>query len=119
MIEAARISDGSSPADEFLTALVSRRNFRDLGISRAADVAVRFEDFARTGNLLIPRELRELREGIWEIKVGKVRLPFFWLTEPYESRAVRLTHGFIKSTDKTPRGEMDRAVWVRREDHSS
>ncbi|MER7168903.1 type II toxin-antitoxin system RelE/ParE family toxin [Micromonospora sp. NPDC000207] len=112
MIEAARAPDGNSLADAFLMDMARTSK----GISRLADVAMRFEDFARTGDLEIPRELNELVEDLWEIKVQKVRLPFFWLQKPFDSTAVRLTHGFMKGTEKTPRKEIYRAMWVRKAD---
>jgi hypothetical protein len=31
-------------------------------------------------------------------------------------RLDRLTHGFVKGTQRTPRKEIDVALWIRRED---
>ncbi|GAB3337672.1 hypothetical protein RMN56_10285 [Micromonospora halotolerans] len=112
MVEAARISDGTALADEFLQKLEKKRG----GLELVAAVAVRFEDIARTGTLEIPRELNELRDDLWEIKAERVRLPFYWTQRAFASKAIRITHGFLKGTWKTPRGEIDKALWVRRED---
>jgi phage-related protein len=115
MIEAARTRDDAVLADEFLRDLERTRG----GLARLADVAMRFEDLALTGTLEIPRELNELRDDLWEVKVEKIRLPFFWLQQPFKSTAIRLTHGFMKNTQRTPRKEIDRAQWVRKEDLES
>jgi hypothetical protein len=112
VIEAARTMARRSPADEFLRMLAGggRANLR-----RLADIMVRFEDMARLGTLPIPRELNELRGGIWEIKAGNVRLPFFDV-DRLPITELRVTSGFLKRQERTPRREIDRAEWVRRED---
>jgi hypothetical protein len=122
LIEAARTADGRSPVDEFLSKLARSavRNTRagQADRKRLADVAIRFEDFARTGQLKVPTELRwNLRDGISEIKAGDVRLLFYERSlADHGGDVVRLTNGFIKGTDRTPRGDLDKALWVREED---
>lgn len=112
MIEAARTADGTSPAFDFLAGLGRRPK----EIPRLAAVVMRFEELSRTGTLPIPRELNELRDGIWEIKAETVRLPYFRITGPCAMEVIRVTHGFTKNTQRTPRKEIDKALWVRRED---
>ena len=112
MIEAARVPACGTPVDDFLCQL--ERDGRD-GRLRLADLAIRFEDFARTGTLQVPRELRDLRDGIREIKAGDVRVLFFD-TACSSKPAVRLTNGFRKRTQKTPRRSIDQAMWVRGKD---
>ncbi|MDH6577570.1 hypothetical protein [Kitasatospora sp. MAP5-34] len=115
MIEAARCPDGML-ADQWIAKLERSKSRRDL--DRLADIAIVFESFARRGTLEVPRELNELGDGLREIKVGKHRFPFFHL-EGSPAGAVRLTHGFLKGTWPTPRGELDKAKWVRRKDLES
>lgn len=115
MIEAARVSDDTPPVQAFLEWLL-REHPNDL-----ADVLMRFEELARTGQLTIPYEMRALIDGIWEIKTSEVRIPFFWLQQPHNSTAVRLTHGFMKSKGRTaegrtPRKHINKAKWVREVD---
>lgn len=114
MIESAVISNGRPPFDVFI---------ERLGDADRADVAVRFEDLARSGTLVIPRELRQLRsDGLWEIKTPNVRLMFFYETHPVDSRrTIRITHGFMKgvwrtSNGRVPRKEFNKADWIHRED---
>jgi hypothetical protein len=86
-------------------------------------------------------EINDLGEGLWELKIGKVRIPFFEgnctgtgssmgaipkLGLPTNvqppttgSHCARMTHAFEKGTEKTPRREIDRAEGIRREDFHS
>ncbi|MEV6863279.1 hypothetical protein AB0M44_20020 [Streptosporangium subroseum] len=116
MIEAARTIAGECRADAFIKKLEASRARRDA--ERLADILVRFERYAITGSLAIPRELNDLRDGIKEIKAGDVRLPFFDVPKS-STGAIRLTSGFIKKSWRTPRGYIDEAIWVRREDLAS
>ncbi|WP_329092366.1 hypothetical protein [Streptosporangium sp. NBC_01469] len=83
-----------------------------------ADIIIRLERYAATGTLAVPRELNDLRDGIREIKVGDVRLPFFDVPGSV-ANAIRLTSGFLKKSWQTPRGYIDEAIWVRKEDLAS
>lgn len=113
MIEAAWDRDGAAAADQFLNELLVSRKRKDR--QRLADVLVRFESYCRTGTLKVPMELNDLRDGIREIKAGDVRLPFFHV-DPSPAGAVRLTHGFLKGTQRAPFKEIARAIGIRRED---
>ncbi|WP_204017564.1 hypothetical protein [Sphaerimonospora thailandensis] len=115
MIEAARTTAGECRADAFITELESTRSRKNL--TRLADIVVRFERFALTGSLPVPRELNDLEDGIKEIKAGDVRLPFFDVPRS-PTGAVRLTSGFLKKSWKTPPKYIREAIWVRKEDLS-
>ena len=97
---------------EFLDALA---NGKKKDLERLAKLMVRFEEYARTGRLVVPRELNELRNGFWEVKAGDARMIFFYAGHPGRA-SIRLTNGFVKNTQKTPRKEIDTATWIRRED---
>ncbi|MFF0387989.1 hypothetical protein ACFYS8_04750 [Kitasatospora sp. NPDC004615] len=112
MIEAARCPDGVL-ADEWIQQLEQSKSRRAKDL--LADIAIVFESFAHRGTLEIPRELNTLVDGLRELKIQDQRFPFFDL-EGSPTNAVRLTHGFKKGTVKTPRPELDKARWVRRED---
>lgn len=116
MIEAARTASGECRADAFISGLESSRSRRDA--DRLADVLVRFERYAMTGTLAVPRELNDLEQGLREIKAGDVRLPFFDVPKS-PTNAIRLTSGFIKRTWMTPRKYINEALWIRREDTAS
>jgi hypothetical protein len=80
IIEAARTHDGKEPVEEFLRRLEKPRRAKNT--QRLADIAIVFEEYGRTGTLDIPRELNDLRRGgLWEIKAGDVRFPFFEFTD--------------------------------------
>ncbi|MBT2509675.1 hypothetical protein J7I98_28140 [Streptomyces sp. ISL-98] len=116
MIEAARVADGHSPVDEYLNALLSSK--KDADQDRLATILIRFEAFARRGELEVPRELNELRDGLWEFKATQDRIPFFYLEEK-KSRTLRVTHGFFKRQIFTPHKEINWALRIRREDLAS
>ncbi|WP_441245597.1 type II toxin-antitoxin system RelE/ParE family toxin [Kitasatospora sp. McL0602] len=116
MIEAARMTDGRYPADEYLNSLLASNKPAEL--DRLANLLIRLEHYAHRGTLEIPRELNELRDGMWEFKAGRDRLPFFNLEES-PSGALRLTHGFYKKQQETPHKEINMALKVRREDLES
>ncbi|WP_372481724.1 type II toxin-antitoxin system RelE/ParE family toxin [Streptomyces coriariae] len=115
MLEAARTTDGSYKCDEFFLNLEGSRRKKDR--ARLADILMVLEDFAHR-ELIFPREINNLEDGIRELKPGDVRLPFFDVPGT-KVGAVRLTHGFIKGTRRTPRKEILKALWVREEDARS
>jgi hypothetical protein len=118
IIEAARTLGGDEPAEEFLGRLERSRKRKDT--QRLADIAIVFEEYGQTGSLKIPRELNELRGGLREIKAGDTRFSFYELTDSDHSAVVtRLTGGFLKGTLRTPRGEIDKGLWVMGEDRQS
>jgi phage-related protein len=111
-IEAALDKDGVGQAGAFLDELAAGSDRqRDL----VSDMLIRLETFARTGKLIVPRELNYLRGDLWEVKAGTLRLPFYYRKEA-SCGQVRLTHGFVKRSERTPRREMDRGEAIIRED---
>jgi phage-related protein len=116
MIEAARIEDGTSPVDDYLNALSCSK--REVDRDRLARILIRFEAFAKRGELEVPRELNELRDGLWEFKAQRDRIPFFYLHGD-KPRALRVTHGFLKRQLPTPLREINWALRIRREDLAS
>ncbi|WP_078853184.1 type II toxin-antitoxin system RelE/ParE family toxin [Streptomyces sp. NRRL S-1824] len=115
MIEAAKAA-GQCLADDYLAALETSRRAKDQ--DRLADILIVLESYAHRGKLEVPRELNRLTEDIQELKAGDARLPFFDVINS-DAGAVRLTHGFNKKQQRTPRREIDRAKWVKREDTAS
>ncbi|MFF0445052.1 type II toxin-antitoxin system RelE/ParE family toxin [Streptomyces sp. NPDC004609] len=117
MIEAARTTEERFEADEFIAEL-ERNHKRRGNLQRLADIAIRLEEFAERGTLRVPLQLNRLRDDLYEVKAGDVRLPFFYCTH-FTGKTVRLTHGFLKKSQKTPRKHIDKALWVMREDGAS
>jgi hypothetical protein len=115
IIEAARTRDGAEPVEEFFRKLENSKRGSDT--QRLADIAIIFEEYGQRGMLRVPRELNDLRDGLREIKVHDIRFPFYETTDSQHSAVVtRLTGAFIKGTARTPRREIDKALWVMRED---
>ena len=120
VIEAARTAKGNDLVDEYLTKK-SWLLLRNRPQVSEADVAIVFDEYARIGHLRIPRELNDLdlSIGLREIKVGAARFPFYELAdELHPVIATRLTHGFTKGTDETPRKEIAKAKAVMEYDRS-
>jgi hypothetical protein len=121
IIEAARAAGGQDLIDEYLTKkpwLLRRKKV----LVNEANVALRFEEYARTGTLRIPLELNDLDVtiGLREIKVGKARFPFYELTDSQHPVTVtRLTHGFTKGTEETPLREISKAKAIMQLDGQS
>ncbi|HET8660144.1 MAG TPA: hypothetical protein VFM55_14240 [Micromonosporaceae bacterium] len=96
MIEAARMATGTAPADTFMAELE-----RSGQLDKLADIAIRFEDFARTGTLSVPVQLKHIENGIHQVKAVTVRLLFYY-TNHFSHETVRLTNGYIKRARECP-----------------
>ena len=121
IIEAARAAGGQDLIDEYLTKkpwLLWRKEV----LVNEANVALRFDEYARIGTLRIPLELNDLdlTIGLREIKVGVARFPFYELTDSQHAVTVtRLTHGFTKGTEQTPPREIRKAKAIMQLDGQS
>lgn len=116
MIEAARLADGTSPVDNDLIAFEKSRK-KEI-VKSLADLAIILEKYADHDTLRIPGELNDLEDGIRELKIKIIRLPFFEL--PGSRRgAVRLTHGFEKKSQTCPPPQIRRAIWIRGQDQEA
>lgn len=76
---------------------------------RDAVLAFLRERVAEHGPPTNDEQCKELEDGILEFKKGPVRILWFWDA----GQMVLCTHAFRKRTQKTPRGEIDRARLVR------
>lgn len=110
-IEAALDRHGEALALTYLLGLDERKNTQHL----LADVLIRLEAFASSGSLSIPRELNQLTDELFEIKVGTIRLPFYYRRDAVCGQ-IRITHGFQKRSEKTPRPQIERGTAIIRED---
>lgn len=113
MIEAARTAAGVAPADAFMAELESLGEFDKL-----AEIAIRFEDFARTGKLTVPLQLKHLVDDIHQVKAVTVRVLFYY-TKHLNRRTVRLTNGYIKRARECPPKHIRLAKRVRGDDQQS
>jgi len=121
IIEAARADNGKDLVDEYLTKKPWRLRRKQVDV-READVALIFDEYARTGTLRIPLELNDLDRaiGLREIKVGAARFPFYEFTDQQHAVTVtRLTHGFTKGGETTPPREIRQAKWVIDQDRQT
>jgi phage-related protein len=88
---------GQSPVLEFINNLPARDRAR-------IDLAIRLlQEF---GTELKMPHARPLREGIWELRPGGVRLLYF----AYINRQFVILHGFRKTTNQTPQREIETAI---------
>ena len=102
------------------------------------DLNEALQNFADDPTSLMKHEVNSLGSDLWELKIGKIRVPFVAsgcsgtvstssifrsLTlpshvpaPPSTAKCARATHAFLKGTQKTPRKEIDRAIAIGRED---
>ncbi len=135
-MEAAVDSAGRPAAIDWLDSWVTRP--RKSRIRKLADLQAALEDFGDSPQHLRLTELNSLGQDLWELKVGKIRLPFVAAkcsgtvsraadqlqlvlpqhvpAPPPGSCCARATHGFAKKTEKTPRRELEIARAIGRED---
>lgn len=119
-VETAIDKTKSSPAHDDLSSMrsSSKSAIRD----RYYDLEDRFEQYSAYGKLEVPREMREIPQGLWEIKTAQDRVPFYAVKATGDHRrSIRLLSVFQKKKGKTaegkiPRNQVDRAVWVREGD---
>ena len=101
-IEYAVCANGSMPAREFIEGMVESERQR---------LGVLFRRMADTGEIHNPQQFKKIKDKIYEFKRYQTRLGCFQVGDRW-----RLTHGFIKKTDKWPKREIERATRIRKED---
>ncbi len=98
--------DGTEPAKDFILSL---------DVKMQAKIVREIELLAVNGTELREPYSKYIGDNIFELraKVGSdiSRVLYFF----FVGRKVILTNGFIKKTDKTPRGEKDRAIRYRQD----
>ena len=103
-IEFYQLSNGREPAKEFLT---------DLDVKMRAKMADTISLLQDNGFELREPYSKHLTDGIFELraKVGSdaARVLYFF----YVNRRIILTNGFVKKTQKTPAGEIEKAKRYR------
>ena len=64
-----------------------------------------------------PRILKKLNEEIWEFRTRyqnlQIRLLAFW--DPKIKSLIICSHGFIKKSQKVPKGELEKAMKIKNE----
>lgn len=105
-VEAARQQDGTHEVLINFEALEGSEKEADR--ERYYDIVARLEQFATQGRLEQPRKFRPLhtREGLWEIKTAEDRVGCYVReADQRHSLALRLTHQWPKSANKTADGK--------------
>ncbi len=88
---------GESTVLDFINGLPARDRAR-------IDLAIRL--LKEFGTELGMPHVRPLRDRIWELRPGGVRLLYF----AYINRQFVILHGFRKTTNQTPNGEIETAI---------
>jgi hypothetical protein len=85
------------------------------GRTTYAGGAARIVEAART--LEGDEPVTELRGRLMEFKVGDTRLAFYETRDAAHALTIaRMTHGFTKRSQRTPRRQIDRGIWVMSQD---
>ena len=111
MIEAARTRTGDTPLERFFAILEQNGETTLL-----ADVALRFEAFARYGRLYDESQFEYVGEGMYTLKTAKLRLPCFPARHEPGAGGIRITHGYKSSRSKISRRELATAKSIRGDD---
>ena len=102
-------SDGTRPAEEFI---LSQDN------KMQAKLFMTLEFLEDKGPLLREPYSKPLGDGIFEVRAKQgsdiSRVLYFFVV----GKKIILTNGFVKKTQKTPPGEIDRAKRYRKDYHS-
>ena len=135
-LEAALDQQGNSPLlDEWESKI---RTGKGRYADDWADLTIVVEIFLNDPKALRSNEVNDLGDGLWELKGGRLRLPFFGVDcsgtvsssghhrhlvlpggvrPPQGSdRSARGTHVFGKGQQRTPRKQIDRALGIMRRD---
>ena len=135
-MEAALDQKGKASALEELQSWL--QNPRKSMQRRVGDLYAALQNFADDPTSMMVHELNSLGPDLWELKIGKLRLPFVAANcsgtasssgifrsltlpnhlpqPPVVAKTARATHAFLKESQKTPRKEIDRALAIGRED---
>ena len=105
-VEFYETAAGERPAEEFLDAL---------DVKMRGKLVMTLKVLQEQGNRLREPYSKHLEDGIFEVR-GKVgsdisRVLYFF----YYGGRIILTNGFIKKTQKTPRGEIEKAKLYRKD----
>lgn len=106
VVEFYEMQNGERPAEEFLN---------ELDIKMRSKLVMTLKVLQEKGNGLREPYSKHLEDGIFEIR-GKVgtdisRVLYFF----YFGGKIILTNGFIKKSQKTPRGEIEKAKAYRKD----
>jgi len=99
---------GACPAGEF---------FDSLGLPDKAKMNALFRTAADHAPFHNPEKFGNLGAGLYEFKSHQIRMPFAYSSS--ERQLILVTHGFIKKKDKTPREEIDRALYLLEQNQRS
>lgn len=99
--------NGACPAGDF---------FDGLSTLNKAKITALFKILGDHGRYFNPTKFGDLENGLFEFKSHQIRMPFAYAQN---SRGeIVVTHGFVKQKDKTPKGEIDRAWRIFKEDQA-
>ena len=101
-VEFYETAAGERPAEEFLVAL---------DVKMRGKLVMTLKVLQEQGNRLREPYSKHLEDGIFEVRGNISRVLYFF----YYGGRIILTNGFIKKTQKTPRGEIEKAKLYRKD----
>ena len=101
-IEYAVCANGSMPAKNFI---------EDLDESELRRLDTLFRRMADTGRIHNRKQFKQVDGKVYEFKRYQTRVGCFQVGDRW-----RLTHGFVKKSDKWPKREIERATRIMQED---
>ena len=104
-IDFYRTNDGYSDIESFLNYLNNKALTNKDARIQHKQISQYIQFLADYGTRLGENVTKHLDEDIWELRPGKNRVLFFY----FENDTYVLLHHFRKKTQKTPRGEIEKA----------
>ena len=107
---------GNKPFAKFISDLAKKH--KDVEIAQINLYVDKLEEYGYEINTYIPKAIKPLRDGVYELRPKNNRVLFFYFNEG----DYIILHGFTKKTNKTPKNEIEKAInekndYIRRYGH--
>lgn len=102
--------NGNAPAAEFIQDLLETEHKNKI-FYKLRGLITQLENYGLKYKERNPKAIKHLCDGIFELKALSARVLFFCV----KGNTIILLHGFEKKTQKTPKGEIEKAIKEKKE----
>lgn len=96
---------GRSDIEELLENLRKKRHTNKRANTEFKQIVFYIELLQKSGTWMGEPQTKNVGQGLWELRPGNNRILYFY----FEKETYVLLHHFVKKTNRTPLGEIDRA----------